>query len=104
MSYSSRFQQEWLAVPVFQGWSMKHESPFKAYCKLCTKTIDLSNMGKGALTSQAKSKSHKKATVLKHRTAKIEQFVKLEKKEGDDDNRRSKQSTSTEMLTVPLAN
>ena len=35
-------------------------------------------------------------------TAKIEQFVKLEKKEGDDDNRRSEQSTSTEMLTVPL--
>ena len=28
--------------------------------------------------------------------------MKLEKKKGDDDNRRSEQSTSTEILTVPL--
>ena len=58
-------------------------------------------MGKGALTSHAKSKSHKKAASIKQGTAKIEQFVKLIKKEGDDDNRRSEQSTSTEMLTDP---
>ena len=102
MSYSSRFQQEWLALPVFQGWIMKHESQFKAYCKLCTKIIGLSNMGKRALTSHAKSKSHKKAASLKQGTAKIEQFVKYENKEGDDDNRRSEQSTRTEMRTVSL--
>ena len=51
---------------------MKHENPFKAYCKLHTKTMDLSNMGKRALTSYAKSKSHKKAASLKQGTAKIE--------------------------------
>ena len=89
-------------MPMFQGWIMKYESPFKAYCKLCTKTIDLSNIGKRSLTSHAKSKSHKKAASIKQGTAKIEQFVKLEKKEGDDDNRRSEQGTSTKMLTVPL--
>ena len=65
-------------MPVFQGWFMKHESPFKAYCKLCTKTIDMSNMGKWVLTSHAKSKSYTKAARVKQGTAKIEQFVKLE--------------------------
>ena len=52
-------------MPVFQGWIMKHESPFKAYCKLCTETIDLNNMGKRALTSHAASKSHEKVASLK---------------------------------------
>ena len=59
-------------------------------------------MGRRPVTSHAKSKSHKKAASLKQGTAKIEQFVKLEKKVGDDDNRRSLQSTNTEMLSVPL--
>ena len=62
-------------MSVFRGWIMKHESPFKAYCKLCTKTVDLSNMGKRPLTSHAESKSHKKAARLNQGTAKIEQFV-----------------------------
>ena len=59
-------------------------------------------MGKRALTSHAKGKSHKEAASLKQGTAKIERFVKLEENEGDDDNRRSEQSTSTEMFTLPL--
>ena len=44
----------------------------------------------------------KKVASLKQETSEVEQFVKLEKKEGDDDNRRSEQNTSTEMLTVSL--
>ena len=66
---------------VFQCWMMKHESLFKAFCKLCTKATDLNNIEKGALTSHAKSKWHKKAVSLKQGTGKIEQFMKLEKKE-----------------------
>ena len=65
---------------------MKHESPFKAYCKLYSKAIDLSNMGKRALTSHADGKSHKQAASLKKLgLPRMEQFVKLEKKEGDGD-------------------
>ena len=52
-------------MPIFQDWIMKHESPFKAYCKLHSKAIDLSNMGKRVLTSHAEGKSHKKAASLK---------------------------------------
>ena len=46
-------------MPIFQDWIMKHESPSKAYCKLCSKAINLSNMGKRALTSHAEGKLHK---------------------------------------------
>ena len=71
---------------IFQDRIMKHESPFKACCKLCSKAIDLSNMGKGGLTSHAEGKSHDKAAMLKKLgIPRMEQFVKLEKKEGDDD-------------------
>ena len=104
MGYSSKFQQEWLAMPVLQDCIIKLESPLKAYCKLYTKTIDLSNMGKRALTRHAGSKSHKKASSLKQGTVKIEQFVKLKKKEGDDDNRRPEQSTSTENVNCSFTN
>ena len=63
----------------FKDWIMKHESPFKAYCKLCSKAIELSNIGKRALTSHAESKIHKKAVSLRHGTTKMEQFVKTVK-------------------------
>ena len=86
MSYLSKFQQEWLTMPIFQDWIMRQKSPFKAYCKLCSKGIDLSNMGKRALTSHAEGKSHKNVSSLKELgIPRMEQFVKLEKKEGDGD-------------------
>ena len=72
MSYSSKFQQEWLTMPQFKDWIIKHESPFKAYCKLCSKAMELSNMGKRALTSHADSKVHKKAVSLMRGATKME--------------------------------
>ena len=82
MNYLSKFQDNWLKMPVFNDWLAKHESPYKAYCKLCVKTIELSNMAKRALTSHAEGKGHQKAVGLKklHLT-KMEQFVKS-RKEG----------------------
>ena len=97
MSYSSKFQKEWLTMPIFQDWIMKHESPFKACYKLYSKAIDLSNMGKRTLTSHAESKSHKKAASLKKlEIPRMEQFVKLDKKEGDGDNGGTDQSADQE--------
>ena len=75
MSYSSKFQEEWCKMPTFESWIVKHESPFKAYCKLCYKAIDLSNMGKRALTSHAESKTHQKAVALQQGAKSMEQFV-----------------------------
>ena len=55
VNYLSKFQDNWLKMPVFNDLLAKHESPYKAYCKLCVKTIELSNMAKRALTSHADS-------------------------------------------------
>ena len=50
-------------------------------CKLCSKAIDLGNMGKRALTSHAEGKLHKKAANLKKLgIPRMEQFVKVEKR------------------------
>lgn len=99
MSYSSKFNQDWLKVPQFSGWIMKHESPFKAYCKLCCKAIELSNMGKRALTSHADSKGHKRAASSRHTSTKMEQFVKTEKECSVES---KEESSTTETLTIPL--
>ena len=103
MNYSSKFQDNWLKMPVFNNWLAKHESPYKAYCKLCVKTIELSNMAKGALTTHAEGKGHQKAVGLKklHLT-KMEQFVKVEKKECAEKDQSEPQNIVTETLTVPL--
>ena len=103
MNYSSKFQDNWLKMPVFNDWLAKHESPYKAYCKLCVKTIELSNMAKWALTSHAEGKGHQKAVGLKklHLT-KMEQFVKVEKKECAEKDQSEPQNIVTETLTVPL--
>ena len=78
---------------------MKHESPFKAYCKLCCKAIELSNMGKRALTSHADSKGHKRAASSRHTSTKMEQFVKTEKERSVES---KEESSTTETLTIPL--
>ena len=103
MNYSSKFQDNWLEMPVFNDWLAKHESPYKAYCKLCVKTIELSNMAKRALTSHAEGKGHQKAVGLKklHLT-KMEQFVKVKKKECAEKDQSEPQNIVTETLTVPL--
>ena len=75
---------------------MKHESPFKAYRKLCSKAIDLSNMGKRAWPSHAEGKSHKKAASLKKLGIPRMEQVELEKKEGDGDKGGTDQSAYQE--------
>ena len=86
-------------MPHFKDWIIKHESPFKAYCKLCSKAIELSNMGKRALTSHADSQVHKKAVSLMHGATKMEQFVKTEKESGADS---KEESGITETFTIPM--
>ena len=41
-------------------WTIKHESAFKAHNQICSKSIDLSSMGKRVLTSHAQSNGHEK--------------------------------------------
>ena len=89
-------------MPMFKDWLMKHESVFKASCKLCSKSIDLSNMGKRALTSHAQSKKHKKA-VDRRLFPSMQMFVKSETKtSGDIQESQPHTSKEDPMLSIAM--
>lgn len=55
----TKFNELWLRDEKFKIWLSKDSHNDKvAFCKLCLCSIDLSNMGKAALVSHAKSKKH----------------------------------------------
>ena len=56
---SSYFQDCWLVDDRFKDWISETQSRTEARCKLCKKTITLSNMGVQALKSHADGKKHK---------------------------------------------
>ena len=45
------FKNEWLSNPKYQQWLQSVEDNKLAFCKQCTKTIRLSNMGETAIKS-----------------------------------------------------
>ena len=45
MSDETFFQQDWLTIPQFKDWLSAGKESTKAYCKRCSKTFELSNMG-----------------------------------------------------------
>lgn len=54
-----KFQDDWLEVPLFNGVIEKSKNNnFAAFCTLCCKEINLSNMGKPALMSHLRGKKH----------------------------------------------
>ena len=63
---SCKFRKDWLGKKEYKDWIQEvHDSPSKAYCHACKKTIDLSNMGQGALTSHMKGKKHQEVISVK---------------------------------------
>ena len=53
------FQEDWLTKEEFKSWVKKAEKKSqKAYCVLCSKTIDIGNGGSSALESHQKGKTH----------------------------------------------
>ncbi|KAL3858038.1 hypothetical protein ACJMK2_012654 [Sinanodonta woodiana] len=55
-----KFQDKWLTNNAFKSWIRKDTSnSHGAFCQLCNKSIDLTSMGKTALTSHSKGKKHK---------------------------------------------
>ena len=56
------FNSDWLLKEKFESWLGQIEKDsFSAYCKLCSKSFILSNMGEQALTSYMNGKKHKRA-------------------------------------------
>lgn len=63
---STSFNSTWLTNPKYLGWLEKvKDKPCLAFCRPCHKEIALSNMGKRALDSHAKSKKHMKQFGMK---------------------------------------
>ena len=56
MSDETYFQQDWLTIPQFKDWLSAGKESTKAYCKRCSKTFGLSNMGIQAVKSHAADK------------------------------------------------
>lgn len=57
-SKKTTFKAEWLTNPQFKFLESVPGNPNAAYCKLCFKRIDLSNMGRRAVTSHVEGKKH----------------------------------------------
>ena len=58
MKYT-RFNLSWKSDPLFESWLLedpKSKHSFK--CNVCQSTLDLGNMGRGALTKHNKSAKH----------------------------------------------
>ena len=58
--YGCSFNPEWLENDRYKQWIQKTSSINQAYCRLCSKVIDISNMGESALMSHMKSVKHEK--------------------------------------------
>ena len=57
----TKFSDLWLDSrwnPEFVGWLSKGPESTQAFCKICKKTFDLSNMGRQAVVSHSKGKTH----------------------------------------------
>ena len=54
------FQECWLQDNELKTWVKRTKSSSEAACRICLKNIDISNMGRAALVSYAKSEKHKK--------------------------------------------
>ena len=52
------FHDSWLRKNDFKIWVRQSTVSTEAYCEICAKSFDISNMGRAALVSHAKSAKH----------------------------------------------
>ena len=69
MSKTCRFNNAWLSNPEWKSWLQPcQSSTAEAYCKVCRKTIMLSNMGPQAIKSHCNGKKHA-ANMVAHKSS-----------------------------------
>ena len=74
MAHSARFNREWLSKKEYQLWLTPVEGDVtKAKCKICVKTLSLSNMGEIAVRTHASGKKHQ-ASVTLSQTGSVSHF------------------------------
>ena len=52
------FSERWFENPSYKLWLERDSEKYKAKCRVCVKTFDVSNMGESALPSHEKGKKH----------------------------------------------
>ena len=94
MSNQTYFQDEWLEEDEFSSWVARVlDDNKKAKCKVCRKSFELSNMGRGSLTShQMKSEKHKR--LMQNLSAFL---VKLKPKSSADNRQDSVSNRSNDV-------
>ena len=64
----SRFNTDWLSRKECKDWLLREESDnTKGRCKICKKTLSLSNMGETAVRSHAEGKKHASSVKVSQR-------------------------------------
>ena len=52
------FSERWFENLFYKLWLERNSDKYKAKCRVCMKTFDVSNMGESALASHEKGKKH----------------------------------------------
>ncbi|KAK5900192.1 hypothetical protein CesoFtcFv8_009591 [Champsocephalus esox] len=73
-----RFNNVWLLKDNYQLWLSKDTDPRRAKCKLCSKIIDISNMGEAALASHMKGTKHQTAVAAVASSAMFRTFMNVD--------------------------
>ena len=92
------FNKKWTVEDRF-SWVRAHTNKHNAYCSVCSKVIDLSDMGRYALQSHMKSKKHVNLASLVREPANINIKDFILKKEKDDVNANT--NSNIELLNIP---
>lgn len=96
------FNPLWLIhehFPEYASWIAKVENnKTQAYCKVCKKTLNLSNMGKQALSSHSSGTFHQK-TLQATQQLSIESFFRKKVQESTTSNPSTSNSSMSETLT-----
>ena len=69
------FNEHWLRDPQYAEWITRDRVPGCAKCVFCAKSIDITNMGEGALRSHARGAKHQSFVHSTHTFGHVKSFM-----------------------------
>jgi len=104
--FKTRFNNEWQTDPAFESWLQPvPDDPHRARCSLCSKTFDLSNMGRQAIVSHKSGAKHQRSSLtLTNQQPTLTHFRIVPKNEGTPSDQPTPAGTaSVEPSAPPVA-
>lgn len=96
-----RFNNVWLLKDNYQLWLSKDTDPRRAKCKLCSKIIDISNMGEAALASHMKGTKHQTTAAAVASSAMVSTFMNVDAANTPSNSTSVSTATKQTTLNVP---